>query len=79
MPGLRPGKFRSMLIDIFGRAYPEKKFFMVDRDAVTRYKARVHRNVAQGRRAHRRHPAQRRGRRLKSLNDIYFLRADRPI
>jgi len=40
------GQFRSMLIDIFGRAYPEKKFFMVERDAVARYKARVHRNVA---------------------------------
>ena len=40
------GKFRSMLIDIFGRSYPEKQFFTVDRDAVRRYKARVHRNVA---------------------------------
>jgi hypothetical protein len=40
------GKFRSMLIDIFGRNYPEKAFFAVDRDAVTRYKARVHANVA---------------------------------
>ena len=40
------GEFRSMLIDVFGRAYPEKKFFLVDRDAVARYKARVHRNVA---------------------------------
>jgi hypothetical protein len=39
------GQFRSMLIDIFGRAFPEQKFFMIDRDAVTRYKARVHRNV----------------------------------
>ncbi|HVI13752.1 MAG TPA: methyltransferase domain-containing protein [Pseudolabrys sp.] len=39
------GQFRSMLIDIFGRAFPEQKFFMVDRDAVTRYKARVHCNV----------------------------------
>ncbi len=46
MPDIVSGKFRSMLIDIFGRTYPEKKFFMVDRDAVTRYKARVHRNVA---------------------------------
>ena len=46
MPGVVSGKFRSMLIDIFGRTYAEKKFFMVDRDAVTRYKARVHRNVA---------------------------------
>ena len=39
-------EFRSMLIDVFGRAYSEKKFFLIDRDAVTRYKARVHRNVA---------------------------------
>ena len=46
MPAIASGKFRSMLIDIFGRSYPEKQFFMVDRDAVTRYKARVHRNVA---------------------------------
>ena len=46
MPDIVSGKFRSMLIDIFGRTYPEKQFFMVDRDAVTRYKARVHRNVA---------------------------------
>jgi hypothetical protein len=35
-----------MLIDVFGRAYPEQKFFLVDRDAVARYKARVHGNVA---------------------------------
>ena len=47
MPGVVSGKFRSMLIDIFGRSYAEKTFFMVDRDAVVRYKARVHRNVAQ--------------------------------
>jgi hypothetical protein len=46
MPGIVSGRFRSMLIDIFGRTYDEKKFFMVDRDAVARYKARVHRNVA---------------------------------
>ena len=46
MPGIVSGKFRSMLVDIFGRSYPEREFFMVDRDAVTRYKARVHRNVA---------------------------------
>ncbi len=45
MPGVVSGKFRSMLIDIFGRTYPERQFFMVDRDAVMRYKARVHRNV----------------------------------
>ncbi len=46
MPGIVSDKFRSMLVDIFGRSYPEREFFMVDRDAVTRYKARVHRNVA---------------------------------
>ncbi|MGB8187138.1 MAG: hypothetical protein WCF37_19155 [Pseudolabrys sp.] len=45
-PDLAAGQFRSMLIDVFGRAYPEQKFFLVDRDAVTRYKARVHCNVA---------------------------------
>ena len=45
--GHRVRRFRSMLIDIFGRSYPEKEFFMVDREAVRRYKARVHRNVAQ--------------------------------
>lgn len=45
IPGTVAGHFRSMLIDIFGRSYPEKEFFLVDRDAVTRYKARVHRNV----------------------------------
>lgn len=46
MPHLISGNFRSMLIDIFGRSYPENEFFMVDRDAVARYKARVHANVA---------------------------------
>ncbi|MGB9396312.1 MAG: methyltransferase domain-containing protein [Pseudolabrys sp.] len=45
-PDLSTGQFRSMLIDVFGRAYPEQKFFLVDRDPITRYKARVHRNVA---------------------------------
>jgi hypothetical protein len=45
-PGIASGTFRSMLIDIFGRGYPERDFFLVDREAVARYKARVHRNVA---------------------------------
>jgi hypothetical protein len=45
-PGIVSGTFRSMLIDIFGRSFPERDFFLVDRDAVARYKARVHRNVA---------------------------------
>jgi len=45
-PGIASGTFRSMLIDIFGRSYPERQFFLVDREAVSRYKAGVHRNVA---------------------------------
>ena len=50
LPGVVSGTFRSMLIDIFGRSYPERQFFLIDRDAVARYKARVHRNVATVRR-----------------------------
>src|SRR5690606_26069389 len=46
MPHLVSGNFRSMLIDIFGRSYPENEPFLVDREAVARYKARVHANVA---------------------------------
>jgi hypothetical protein len=46
LPGIASGEFRSLLIDIFGRSYPEKDFFLVDRDAVMRYKARVRGNVA---------------------------------
>ena len=46
-PLILAGKFRSMLIDIFGRTFPERQFFEVDRVAVMRYKARVHANVAQ--------------------------------
>lgn len=39
------GKFRSMLIDIFGHNYPENMFWKVDRDAVTAYKAKVRANT----------------------------------
>jgi hypothetical protein len=39
-------EFRSLLTDVFGRSYPEREIFQVDRDAVMRYRARVHRNVA---------------------------------
>jgi hypothetical protein len=46
-PDLAAGQFRSMLIDVFGRTYPQQKFFLVDRDAVARYKARVRQNVSQ--------------------------------
>jgi hypothetical protein len=45
-PDLALSQFRGMLIDIFGRAHPQKKFFLIDRDAVARYKTRVHQNVA---------------------------------
>ncbi|HLH91909.1 MAG TPA: hypothetical protein VKX28_26055 [Xanthobacteraceae bacterium] len=45
-PLIVAGKFRGMLIDIFGRTFPERKFFEVDRAAVMRYKARVRSNMA---------------------------------
>jgi hypothetical protein len=41
----RSGKFRSLLLDVFGREYPEKTQWRVDRDAVAAYKSRVHANV----------------------------------
>jgi len=47
MPGIVSGKFRSLLVDVFGRSYPEQQFFLVDRDAVLRYKSRVHANVGE--------------------------------
>jgi tetratricopeptide (TPR) repeat protein len=37
----RSGKFRSMLLDVFGRTFPEETFFEVDRDAVASYRARI--------------------------------------
>lgn len=39
------GKFRSLLMDVFGRTYDEGAFFAVDRPAVARYKARVDANL----------------------------------
>jgi hypothetical protein len=45
-PLIATGKFRGMLIDIFGRTFPERKFFEVDRAAVMRYKAGVRANMA---------------------------------
>lgn len=39
------GKFRSMLMDIFGKTYPEKQFFSCDREAVVRYKQFVRANL----------------------------------
>lgn len=40
------GEFDSLLYDVFGRTFSANEFFQVDRDAVLRYRARVHRNVA---------------------------------
>lgn len=39
------GKFRAMLIDIFGRTFPEDTFFDVDRSQVLRYKSEVETHV----------------------------------
>ncbi len=44
------GKFRSMLLDVFGMDYPEDQMFPVNRDCVVAYKERVRKNV-QGLRA----------------------------
>jgi tetratricopeptide (TPR) repeat protein len=41
------GKFRSMLIDVFGRTYPEGDFFEVERQAVLRYKRHVQSAMAE--------------------------------
>lgn len=41
------GKFRSMLLDVFGRNFPEEVFWQVDRSAVLAYKTRVSANVNQ--------------------------------
>ena len=44
--GGRPsGKFRSMLLDVFGREYPESDLFEVDKDAVRSYKTFVRNNL----------------------------------
>jgi len=44
-PALASGKFRSLLIDVFGQTYPEGALWRVDRDKVAAYKARVRRNT----------------------------------
>lgn len=43
-PDVVSGKFRSMLLDVFGRTYPESDEFTVDRDHVIAYKTRVRQN-----------------------------------
>ena len=40
------GKFRSMLIDVFGRTFPEERYWPVDRHAVHSYKRFVDTSVA---------------------------------
>jgi len=35
------GKFRSLFLDVFGRDYPEGRFFTVDRSAVVAYKTKT--------------------------------------
>ncbi len=42
---LASGKFRSMLIDIFGQTFPESVTWKVDRNRVAAYKAKVRRNA----------------------------------
>jgi len=43
--GALSGKFRSMLLDVFGRTWPEDTFFDVPREAVAAYKSRVRRST----------------------------------
>jgi len=40
------GKFRSLLLDIFGREFPQQRLWAVDRSAVIAYKDKVKRNIA---------------------------------
>jgi len=44
-PALASGKFRSLLIDVFGQTYPEGALWRVERDKVAAYKARVRWNT----------------------------------
>jgi len=39
------GKFESMLLDIFGRTFPENRLWTVDRSAVIRYRDQVRRKL----------------------------------
>ncbi|MBS1229384.1 MAG: hypothetical protein H6R17_2661 [Proteobacteria bacterium] len=40
------GKFRSLLLDVFGKELPDNTFWDVDHDAVVAYKSRVSSNIA---------------------------------
>jgi hypothetical protein len=44
-PRMISGKFRSMLIDVFGQTFPEGRMWRVDREKVAMYKERVRRNT----------------------------------
>ncbi len=48
--GQPSGKFRSLLLDVFGRTFPEEQFFEVDRAAVALYKVKVQQRMAELRR-----------------------------
>ncbi len=39
------GKFRSLLVDVFGQTFPEGRMWPVDREKIVAYKARVRRNT----------------------------------
>lgn len=40
------GKFRALLLDVFGRTFPEETLFDIDRSQVLRYKSAVDSNVS---------------------------------
>jgi len=44
-PDLSSGKFAAMLQDVFGRTWPERDLFTVDRDAVIAYRCFVRANI----------------------------------
>lgn len=44
--GGESGKFRSLLLDVFGQELPQNRFWSVDRAAVVAYKEQVGRNIA---------------------------------
>jgi hypothetical protein len=44
-PNVCSGKFRSMLLDIFGHCHSEKEMWAVDRNAVINYKQKVDQNI----------------------------------
>lgn len=49
-PDMISGKFQGLLMDVFGRGYPENDWFAVDHDRVGRYREHVAKSTAQLRR-----------------------------